>query len=141
MKTKTSKNGPVPRLYEAALEIVQGTRGVFERSGKDAREIRVPILIHGTDMRITIEAGPKIAARNAIEHAQMEASGKPAAPMVEMSKTVTNAQSLMHRAAQQIADICTDNRGEWLPQFADERTLHDQLRTTAEQLVEVERLL
>jgi|GEM_PF-4454444 hypothetical protein len=78
MKAKTQKSSPIEALYVAAREIVDGTRGVFEKSGKDAREIRLPILMHGTDMRVTIEAGPKIAARNAIEEAKMKATGQPA---------------------------------------------------------------
>lgn len=95
MKVKTPKSSPIHVLYTAAKEIVDGTRQVFERQGQDAREIRLPILMHGTDMRVTIEAGPKVAARNAIEHAQMEASGKPVEPTIDMGKTLQEAQMLL----------------------------------------------
>ena len=95
MKTKTPKNSPVAVLYTAAKEIVDGTRKVFAQQGQDGREIRLPILMHGTDMRVTIEAGPKIAARNAIEHAQMEASGEPVEPIVDMSRALNEAMALL----------------------------------------------
>ncbi len=95
MKTKTQKNSPIAVLYTAADEIVRGTREVFTRHGRDAREIRLPILIHGTDMRITIESGPKIAARNAIENAQMQASGKPVEPTIDMTAVLKEADALL----------------------------------------------
>ncbi len=95
MKTKTPKNSPVAHIYAAAKQIVDGTRKVFAQQGQDAREIRLPILMHGTDMRVTIEAGPKIAARNAIEQAQMKSSGKPVEPTVDSTKTIAEARSLI----------------------------------------------
>lgn len=76
MKVKTPDNSSLAALYRAAQQIVDGTRAVFAKQGKDARELRLPILIHDSDMRITIEVGPRIAARNAIENARMQASGK-----------------------------------------------------------------
>lgn len=42
MKTKTPKNSPVAVLYDAAKEIIDGTRKVFEQHGQDARELRLP---------------------------------------------------------------------------------------------------
>lgn len=141
MKTKTSKDGPIATLYKAAREIVDGTRKVFAEQGQDAREIRLPILIQGTSMRITIEDGPAVAARNAVEHAQMQASGKPVEPIVDMSKTLHTAQALLWAYAQTLADQCTGNRGEWMPQFEDERKTHDHAIATAKDLHQVERLL
>ena len=58
MKVKTPKNSPIAVLYSAANQIVAGTRKAFESQGKDARELRLPILMHGTDMRVTIEGKP-----------------------------------------------------------------------------------
>ena len=107
MKTKTPKNSPIAVLYTAAKEIVDGTREVFRKQGQDAREIRLPILMHGTDMRVTIESGPKIAARNAIEHAQMEASGKPVEPTIDISKALDDARVLLGLFA---SDLNAENR-------------------------------
>lgn len=92
---KTPKNGPIERLYLAAREIVDGTRGVISREGRDAREVRIPILIHGTAMRITLEDGPAVAARNAIENAQMQASGKPVEPTIDMTAVLKEADALL----------------------------------------------
>lgn len=94
MKVKTPKNSPIEVLYTAAKEIVDGTRRVFAEQGHDGREIRLPILMHGTDMRVTIEAGPRIAARNVIEHAQMEATGRPT-PQVNMGVALDKARELI----------------------------------------------
>ena len=104
MTTKTkSPAGPIADLYTAACKIVEGTRKVFTEHGKDARELRLPILMHGTDMRVTIEAGPKIAARNAIEHAQMEASGKPVEPTtyVDVTAPYEKKQAMLAAHASQ----------------------------------------
>ena len=142
MKVKTPKNSPIAVLYSAANQIVAGTRKAFESQGKDARELRLPILMHGTDMRVTIEAGPKVAARNAIEHAQMQASGKPVEPTVDMSKIIQQAQSLLGMFAADLIDRhrqSNPNPGsaEW------NRARDDATRCldTVEGLRELERLL
>lgn len=95
MKTKTPKDSPISVLYSAAKQIVDETRKVFSSQGQDAREIRLPILMHGTDMRVTIESGPAVAARNAVEHAQMQASGKPVEKTVDMSQALKDAQTTL----------------------------------------------
>ena len=107
MKVKTPKNSPVAVLYTAAQEIVDSTRKVFTENGRDARELRLPILIHGTDMRITIESGPRIAARNAIEEAQRKATGRLAEPTVDMTAALSEARALLDMCA---ADLAAANR-------------------------------
>lgn len=140
MKVKTPKNSPIAVLYSAANQIVAETRKAFESQGKDARELRLPILMHGTDMRVTIEAGTKVAARNAIEHAQMQASGKPVEPTVDMSKIIQQAQSLLGMFS---ADLIDQHRqakhgsAEW-HRTEDEAT---RCLDTVEGLRELERLL
>lgn len=79
MKHKANNDSPVALIYTAAKEIIDGTRRVLDEHDRDATEIRIPIIMHGTDMRVTIEAGPKVAARNLIEQAQVKASIMPAA--------------------------------------------------------------
>jgi hypothetical protein len=75
------KTGPIARLYDIVVEIVDGTRKAMVQSGAAKKgqpiDIRLPILMAGTDLRVIIEAGPSTAVRNAIEHAQMNATEKP----------------------------------------------------------------
>lgn len=140
MKVKTPKNSPIAVLYGAAKEIIDGTRKVFEQQGQDARELRVPILIQGTDMRITIEAGPKIAARNAIEEAQSKATGRPVEPTVDMTRALQDAQRLLGMFASDLmaAHRAADDGSEQWQQTKDEAA---RCMKTAQALKEVERLV
>ena len=140
MKTKTPKNSPIAVLYEAARQIVDGTRGVFEKQGKDAREIRLPILIHGTGMRITIEDGPKIAARNAIEEAQSKVTGRPVEPTVDMSRALQDAQRLLGMFASDLAAAhrSAERGSERWHATKDEAAM---CMATAKALKEVEKLI
>ena len=104
MKVKTPDTSPIAVLYRAAQQIVDGTRAVFAKQGKDATELRLPILIHDSDMRITIEAGPRIAARNAIENARMQASGKPVEPPLDMTRALRDARALLLSATAHTPD-------------------------------------
>ena len=140
MKVKTPKDSPIAVLYAAASRIVAETRKVFENNGQDAREIRLPILMHGTDLRVTIEAGPKIAARNAIEHAQMQASGKPVEPTVDMDKVIDEARALLAQYASEIKDSRTYLQEHW-DQGCQDKRLYDRCVDAVKGLAEVERLL
>lgn len=140
MKSKTTKRSPIHTLYMAAKEIVDGTRRVFAENGQDAREIRVPILIHGTDMRITLEAGPKIAARNAIEEAQSKASGKPAEPTVDMSQALNEARTLLETDAQALKQAHTVN-GEWPKDEPEAHAAFQRYMAAIRGLNELERLI
>lgn len=140
MKTKTPKNSPIAVLYEAARQIVDGTRGVFEKQGKDAGEIRIPILIHGTGMRITIEDGPKIAARNAIEEAQSKVTGRPVEPTVDMTKVLHDVRFLLGIYASEIKDSRTNTNDAWESGCQDRKT-YDRILSTLAGLNELERLL
>lgn len=138
---KTTRRSPIHRLYEAAKEIVDGTRKVFIEQGQDAREVRLPILMHGTDMRVTIQAGPNVAARNAIEHAQMKASDNPPPePVINIGKTLEEARMLIaiHMADQisayrAVAQGCT----EYQRAFSEAARCKDVI----ERLEKVERLV
>ena len=140
MKVKTPKNSPVAVLYTAAQEIVDGTRKVFTQNGQDARELRLPILIHGTDMRITIQAGPKIAARNAIEEAQSKATGKPVEPTVDMTKVLNEARYLLGIYASEIKDSRTYKQADWDAGCQDRKT-YDRIQAALAGLNEIERLV
>lgn len=140
MKTKTPKNSPIAILYTAAKEIVDGTRRVFSEQGQDAREIRLPILMQGTDMRVTIEAGPKIAARNAVEHAQMQASGKPVEPIVSVRKTIEEVRFLLGIYASEIKDSRKFDEEDWEKGCQDRKTF-DRILAALGALHEMEKLI
>ena len=140
MKVKTPKDGPIDRLYRAAVEIVDGTRKVFAQQGHDPREVRLPILMHGTDMRVTIEAGPAVAARNAVEHAQMQASGKPAEPAVDMSRVLRDAAAIIKQSADETRGAHTIN-GRWRVNEAEAREYCERCDAIVAGLAEIERLI
>ena len=77
---KPNTTTAMPRLHQAVCDIVQGVRTAHTSVGQNSQktDMRIPVLFQGTDMRVTIEAGPGVAMRNAIEHAQMQATDKPA---------------------------------------------------------------
>lgn len=80
MKRNPDTHTAIRRLHDAARDIVDGARtasaDVYKKPQHNS-EVRIPILMQGTDMRVTVEAGPGVAMRNAIEHAAMKASDKP----------------------------------------------------------------
>lgn len=76
---KPNATTAMPRLYQACHDIVQGVRSAHASVGQSSdAEMRIPVLFKGTDMRCTIEAGSGTAMRNAVEHAQMQGTNKPA---------------------------------------------------------------
>lgn len=105
MKVKTPKDGPIERLYEAVQDIVQGVRGAISKTqvGGQNASLHIPVHFAGTDMRVTIEAGAGIAALNAIQGAEMKASGKPAA---DWTSAITEAMLLL---ALHAAELRQDN--------------------------------
>lgn len=118
MKTKPRKpdtTTAVKRLFDAVSDIVDGTRDVMVKMG-DARHpqqitLVTPVLFQGTDMRCTIEAGPGIAARNAIEHAQMKASDQPV--INNKAEVLREALTLLSYYAREIKETeCTPNDGD-----------------------------
>lgn len=121
MKTKPAKqpasHTAMPRLHQAVIDIVEATRRVFveqERAaGGDGRNIdqRISVLFGGTDMRCTIEAGPTTARRNAIENAQMSASGKPVND--DIQRVLRDAMALLTEYASEIKDDFCDAAGNW----------------------------
>lgn len=76
---KPNTSTAMPRLYAAVSDIVMGTRQVIAKTAGDSKHaaLHIPVHFAGTDMLVTIEAGPGIAALNAIQGAEMKASGKP----------------------------------------------------------------
>lgn len=118
MKTKQpASHTAMPRLHQAVSDIVEATRGVFVAQGRvaggDGRNIdlRLPVLFGGTDMRCTIEAGPTTARRNAIENAQMSASGKP--PDTDAQRVLRDAMALITEYASEVKNDFCDTTGRW----------------------------
>jgi hypothetical protein len=139
MKVKTPAGGPIEALYVAAKSIVDNTRKVFSDHGEDATELRLPILMHGADMRVTIEAGPKVAARNAIEEAQCKASGSgDLGPRLDMTAVINEAKALLASYAAEVHDRIEASDHDH--DQADEKIMQRCL-ATAKGLFDVERLL
>lgn len=64
-------------LVLAAEAIVLSVREVAVSTGQPISDLRIPIVVGKSDLRIIIESGPKIAASNAVDMAQMVAGGTP----------------------------------------------------------------
>ena len=98
-------NTAMPRLFAAVQDIVTGTRGVIDKTSGNGRNaaLHIPVHFAGTDMRVTIEAGPGIAALNAIQGAEMKASGKPS---ISLTAPITEAMLLL---ALHAAELRQDN--------------------------------
>lgn len=113
MKRKPDTHTAIRRLYDAARDIVDGTRNasadVYKTPQHNA-EVRIPVLMQGTDMRVTIESGPSVAMRNAVEHAAMKASDKPYLAAGEEAKQ--EAVAVLAVYASEIKAASFD--GEWM---------------------------
>lgn len=95
---------PIARLYKIVVEIVDGTRKAMIESGAAKAgtpfDLRLPILMQGTDLRVIIEAGPSTAVRNAIEYAQMNATSEPVTSDLD-----TALQEACHLLAKYASEI------------------------------------
>jgi len=67
------EDSPVPRLYEAAMELATGAEIAIRENGncKPNLQLCIPIYM-GPDMIVTIEKGPETAAKVAIFNAQID---------------------------------------------------------------------
>ena len=116
MQHKTRVNpkgrGPMQDMYAAVKGIVDATRAAIEKDGgpKNA-ELRIPVMFGGEDMLCTIEAGPSILMRNAVEHASMSASGEPYKYPGE--DVVRDAVQILAVYASEIKDSSMDRSGSW----------------------------
>ena len=120
MKRKPDTHTAVRRLHDAARDIVDGMRNVSADVYKKPQhnsEVRIPILMQGTDMRVTIEAGPGVVMRNAVEHAAMQASDKPYIAAGEQAKQ--EAVTVLAMYASEIKAASFDD-GKWMD-LEDER--------------------
>lgn len=95
MQAKPHRGNSVEQLYLSAKDIVQVYRKTLREHGFDGSEVRIPVLVSGTDMRIMIMAGPSIAARNVTEGARMNASGEPLGGPQEALQTLSEAKALL----------------------------------------------
>lgn len=105
-------NGPMQNMHAAVKGIVDATRAAIEKDGgpKNA-ELRIPVIFGGEDMRCTVEAGPSVAMRNAVEHASMIASGAPYKYPGE--DVVRDAVQILAIYASEIKDDSCDRSGTW----------------------------
>lgn len=113
MKRKPDTHTAIRRLHDAAQDIVQGFRNVSAdvyKTPQHNAEVRIPVLMQGTDMRVTIEAGPSVVMRNAVENAAMKASDKPYLDAGEEAKQ--EAVAVLAVYASEIKAASFD--GEWM---------------------------
>lgn len=113
MKRKPDTHTSIRRLHDAAQDIVQGFRNVSAdvyKTPQHNAEVRIPVLMQGTDMRVTIEAGPSVVMRNAVENAAMKASDKPYLAAGEEAKQ--EAVAVLAVYASEIKAASFD--GEWM---------------------------
>lgn len=113
MKRKPDTHTAIRRLHDAAQDIVQGFRNVSAdvyKTPQHNAEVRIPVLMQGTDMRVTIEAGPSVVMRNADENAAMKASDKPYLAAGEEAKQ--EAVAVLAVYASEIKAASFD--GEWM---------------------------
>lgn len=113
MKRKPDTHTAIRRLHDAAQDIVQGFRNVSAdvyKTPQHNAEVRIPVLMQGTDMRVTIEAGPSVVMRNAVENAAMKASDKPYLAAGEEAKQ--EAVAVLAVYASEIKAASFD--GEWM---------------------------
>lgn len=66
-------DSPVPRLYEAAMDLAMSAEIAIREAGdcKPCLQLCIPIYM-GPDMLVTIEKGPETAAKVAIFNAQID---------------------------------------------------------------------
>lgn len=113
MKRKPDTHTAIRRLHDAAQDIVQGFRNVSAdvyKTPQHNAEVRIPVLMQGTDMRVTIEAGPSVVMRNAVENAAMKASDKPYLAAGDEAKQ--EAVAVLAVYASEIKAASFD--GEWM---------------------------
>jgi len=64
-------------LVDAASAIVKAVREAGETTSQTIGDLRIPIVLGGSDLRIVIESGPRTAAANAVNMAHQKAGGDP----------------------------------------------------------------
>lgn len=110
-------------LVEAANAIVKVMRDTAKELDQSVGEVRIPIIVGGTGMRVTIEHGPRTAASNAIEVAQREAGGEPA---MRLDDAIRIAADLLSCDAMELKAAHTID-GEWPPGEEAVRDHHDEM--------------
>ena len=90
----------IEALHTAALAVVQGMRRAAKQAGTPCDDLHMPILMG--DMRVTIEHGPRVAARNTTEAARLKAGGKSASP-TDKAKALRHARLLLAQHADYLA--------------------------------------
>jgi hypothetical protein len=70
---KVSDDSPVPRLYEAVMDLCHGAEVAIREAGNVNPNLQLNIPIYmGDDLIVTIEKGPETAAKVAIFKAQID---------------------------------------------------------------------
>lgn len=64
-------------LVEAAEAIVRSVREVADSTGQPISDLRIPIVVGKSNLRIVIESGPKIEASNTVAMVQIGSGSTP----------------------------------------------------------------
>lgn len=117
-----SNHDLVTPLVEAANAIVEAARGSAASVGQSISDLRVPIIVGGTDLRIVIDAGPKTAAANATEIALAKAGGRPKLRREDAVRAAADIISVMATELKAAHAL----RGEWGSDI-DAKMSHDEM--------------
>ena len=116
-------------LVEAANAVVEGARKAASQVGQSISDLRVPIIVGGTDLRIIVEAGPKTAAANAVEIAVAKAGGKPTMRRDDAVRAAADIISVMATELKAAHTL----RGEWGTDIVAKMS-HDEMLTVVDAL-------
>ncbi len=89
-------------LHTVAQELADRCRAHLVQRGLPSAEVRLPLSFTGTDLRVNIQAGPEVRARNLADEALAEASGQRPHTPLNMAHTVFEAQALLRAYAGEL---------------------------------------
>lgn len=110
-------------LVEAATTIVAATRKAAEDAGQPISDLRIPIVVGKSDLRIVIESGPKIAATNAVAMAQI---GSGSTPGMSRDDAIQAASDIISVIATELRQAHS-RYGEWPNGESEAKQSHDEM--------------
>jgi hypothetical protein len=96
-----NQSGPFLPLIRSALDVVEAYRPHQLLRQADDSDCR--IVVPAADLRLTVEQGPRTAARNIIDMAKMRASGKHYVSVVDPHRAIGEACLLLGEYVHSLA--------------------------------------
>ena len=109
-------------IVEAANAIVERARKAAADVGQPISDLRIPIVVGQTDLRVVIDAGPKTAAATATEIALAQAGGRPKLRREDAIRAAADIISVMAAELKAAHSL----RGEWGSDI-DAKMSHDEM--------------